>query len=442
MSNGSNSKTSLNIYAGNSKVGKLLFVDSSECDLIYETDWIAHGFPLSPALPFSGNFEPNAIVNFLKNIFPEGEALQNLLDLNRLSKDNIYAILSTIGHDTSGALVFANKPANTKFKELRKVTESELIKRLNKNTTRDLILWDGKYRLSVAGVQNKLNVLIATDGNMFLADGQYASTHIMKFASLANPHITINEFYCMKLASMAGICVADVQLKKLGEHYTLVVKRFDRKHQDDKILKAHIVDGCQVLNLPPSYKYEQNFGSSKDVKHIRDGSSLVGLFNFSNQCTVPITVKQSILDWVLFNILIGNSDAHGKNISFMVVTNLYQLAPFYDLLSIVYEAKNNKMLDTGLAMAIGEQFDINKVTAYDLLSLSDEVGIPFQHLKNRMNKICKKTLNSLSKVDKLSKPYDTEVHNIFNGLSDIIYQRCMQLLFEYEQLDKVRNSAF
>lgn len=36
----------------------------------------------------------------------------------------------------------------------------------------------------------------------------------------------------------------------------------------------------------------------------------------------------------MFNVLVGNSDAHLKNLSFMVSHEGVQLAPFYDLLSI------------------------------------------------------------------------------------------------------------
>ena len=40
-------------------------------------------------------------------------------------------------------------------------------------------MWDGKVRMSVAGFQDKLLVLM--DGeNIFLADGALASTHILK----------------------------------------------------------------------------------------------------------------------------------------------------------------------------------------------------------------------------------------------------------------------
>ena len=439
---GFDSVANINIYIKETKVASLHFNIEGHCKLRYEVNWKLTGFPLSPALPFNEQFESSAIINFLKNLFPEGEAFNALLDLNRISKENIYAIISAIGHDTSGALVFANEPPSTTFENLRKITEQELVTRLNSYNTRDLILWDDKYRLSVAGVQNKLNILQTKNGDMFLADGKYASTHILKFASKETPLITVNEYFCMKLAKLVELPVAEVNLKKIGSHNILIVHRFDRMNVKNTIRKAHLVDGCQVLNLPPQFKYEQNFGSGRDVKHIRDGVSLRKLFDFTDQCYIPGQEKQFILDWLIFNIFIGNSDAHGKNISFFVGKNLYKLAPFYDLLSVVFEANNNNLFETGLAMAIGENFDINNVKAYDFICLAEEVGIPFKQLKNRLFRMYEKILSSLSKIDKCCKTEDDEVNKVFKLLKNLIEGRCSQLFVELEQLDFVKKSAF
>jgi len=64
----------------------------------------------------------------------------------------------------------------------------------------------------------------------------------------------------------------------IGGHPALLVSRFDRKAElPTQVRRRHLIDGCQVLNLPPEYKYERNFlyghkaGSSRDVAHIRDG---------------------------------------------------------------------------------------------------------------------------------------------------------------------------
>ena len=48
----------------------------------------------------------------------------------------------------------------------------------------------------------------------------------------------------------------------------------------------------------------------------------------------PLKYKIQLLDWMILNLLIGNSDGHGKNISFMRSPNGFVVAPWYDLLNI------------------------------------------------------------------------------------------------------------
>lgn len=442
MTNGSDILATINIYARNKKVGTLTFPEINQCQLAYDSSWIEQGFPLSPALPLSGKFQENAVINFLKNLFPEGEGLDELLQSQRISKSNLLSVLTTIGHDTAGALTFSRQQPSVDSESIRKIDPIELEQRIASQNTRQLVVWDDKYRLSVAGVQNKLNVLIDQTGGMFLGAGQLSSTHILKFATKDSPLIAINEYFCMKLAGLVGLNVADVKLTQFGKYYALIVRRFDRLYNNNQVRKAHAVDGCQVLNLPPAYKYEQNLGSSRDVKDIRNGADLNGLLAFSNQCDLPGRAKQSILDWVVFNVLIGNSDAHGKNITFFVTRNSFSLAPFYDLISVVHEAKQNTHLDTGLAMAIGDQFDINHVKAYDWLSLADENDIPFKQLKKRMYWVCLQMLEALQQSEQIAPGFDKEVVETVNNLTSLVTERCKQFILQCEELDDVFKSAF
>jgi serine/threonine-protein kinase HipA len=442
MTSGSDTLAAINIYARDQKVGTLTFTEINQCELKYDSSWIEQGFPLSPALPLSGEFEAHAAINFLKNLFPEGEGLDELLQSQRISKSNLLSVLTTIGHDTAGALTFSKQKPSVDSNSIRKIDPTELEQRIASQSTRQLVVWDDKYRLSVAGVQNKLNVLIDKTGAMFLGAGQLSSTHILKFSSKESPLIIVNEYFCMKLAGLVGLNVADVKLTQFGKYYALVVRRFDRLYNGGVVRKAHAVDGCQVLNLPPAYKYEQNLGSSRDVKDVRNGASLAGLFAFADQCELPGRTTQAILDWVIFNVLIGNSDAHGKNITFFVSRNAFTLAPFYDLISVVHEAKLNTRLDIGLAMAIGDQFDINNITAYDWLSLADENNIPFKQLKKRMYLICAQTLEALNQSEQISTGFEAEVLESVNNLKSLVHDRCNQFILQCEELDAVSKNAF
>lgn len=423
-------------------VGKLIFNEDYQCHLIYEKSWIKNGFPLSPNLHLNKIVDSEAVVNFLKNLFPEGESFDVLLNTYNISKKDCYSILKVIGHDLAGAFVFSSLEEREYIDCVFEISKSELNRRLDTKNVRNLVVWNDRFRLTIAGVQNKLNILKNESGAMSIVSGKVSSTHLLKFSTIESPSITINEFFCMSLAKHIGLQTADVQLFRVGLHDVLEVTRFDRSIRNEINDKTHIIDGCQVLNLPASHKYEQNLGSSRDVSHIRNGATLKALFSFANQCQNKDQTICSILDWVIFNVLIGNSDAHGKNISFYANKDGYKLAPFYDLLSVTFEATRNKGIDTGMAMSIGDNFDVDCVSAYDLLNLAHDNQISFDLLKERLNSICQSTKNALNESDLFIEKFNENVTNEMLNLKHHLIARCDLLAKQYDEIDFVVHEAF
>lgn len=439
---GSNPFPSISIFSQSETVGTLEFIEPGKCVFSYNGFWKENRFPISPRIPFEEQSSPNTIINFLRNLFPEGNAFDLLLESQNLSKNNLYAILITMGMDTAGILSFSDTEYQKEKTKLRRVSEDELIEKLSSNDLQELITWDGKYRLSVAGVQNKLNIFINSDYEFMLANGRFSSTHILKFASEKFATIVINEFFCMKLAETVDLKVADVSYKKFGNHEALIVERFDRKITETEVKKRHIIDGCQSLDMPPEYKYEHNFGSGEHVKHIRDGVSFNRLFEFAKVCSVPAIATQKLLDWMIFNLIIGNSDAHGKNISFFVGSSGITITPFYDLVSVTYEASKIEKIDTHLAMAIGDNFNVNNITAYDMLSLADEAGISFSLLKKRVVRLTTLVLN---KIDTLAfEDFELSEENLLTieEIKKLITQQANYLYSESKIMESVAKEAF
>jgi len=431
----------LDVLCQGELVGNLSFREPGTCDFSYNTEWAKTRFPISPCIPLRGPVESSTVIRFLKNLFPEGNAFDLLLKSESLSKNNLYAILRTIGKDTAGALSFVTDNSKKEATYLRPITDKELIEKLNTGSTRELVTWDGKYRLSVAGIQNKLNVFLKDNEQIMLADGSYSSTHILKFSSNEYKDIVINELVCMHFAKSIGINCANVELKSFGDHIALLVERFDRKQFDGGVKKRHIIDSCQALDLSPDSKYERNFGSSRDVKDIREGVTLPKLFEFTKECSVPAMVTRDIIDWTIFNLIIGNSDAHGKNISFFIEHNGISITPFYDLVSITHEAKENNNLDTSLAMAVGDNFDIDNIKAYDLLCLAEEASIPTRLLKNKLQRI---TTIARSKLHTLSfEQYELDEGNmaLIESLKDEFLMRIKKLDEQSHLIDKVTKTA-
>jgi len=417
----------LDIVYSQKLVGKLhLSRESDNLSLSYQQEWVNEGFPISPHLPFGHDIPSVNIRRFLQNLLPENKGLDYLIDYLGVSRTNVFAQIGGIGKDTSGAMMFLPEGAlNDKIKSnFIAISDAELIKRLSDPQLWHLEVWDGKPRLSVAGVQSKLNVL-AVDGKLGFGEGDLCSTHIIKFEKNNQQHLVMNEFVTMKLAKLAGLSVAQVELKYFDHHPALLVERFDRKlFSPESVKRRHMIDACQACNLGVDKKYERNLGKQRDVCHIRDGASFEKLFVLAELCENPIAAKIEILKWALFNLCIYNSDAHGKNFSFFVQKSGLIPAPFYDLVNV----KMYPEFEQDLAMSIGDEFDPDAINAYQLVDFADENGISKKLLQSHLTKIATNIKNNLQQaISLVDSPSESQV-SYLKHYFDIVNARCDHFL--------------
>lgn len=143
----------------------------------------------------------------------------------------------------------------------------------------------------------------------------------------------------MMLASAAGLPIPSVKLLALKQAVYLI-ERYDRETKSTgECTRIHQEDFCQALGFLPEQKYESEGGPG-----IRACFSLI-----SKNSSQPLKDKLFLMQWVVFNYLIGNSDAHAKNLSILFAEDGVRLSPFYDLMSTaVYNELTKKM-----AMKIG-----------------------------------------------------------------------------------------
>jgi len=235
------------------------------------------------------------------------------------------------------------------------------------------------------------------------------------------------------LAKKINLPVAGVTLKRYGDHPVLVVERFDRIVNKEKIQRLHLVDGCQILDLPSSYKYERNFGSGRDVRDIREGVSFQKLFEVANLCKVPAKAKLQLLDWSIFNLIIGNSDAHGKNISFFIDTNGITVAPHYDMLSILM----HDGIDHDLAMAFGDEFDPDSIMGYPLRAFADDIGLPPKLISDRIKLLCKNVRHQIAHDTVDTGRLNESEKRFVHQLSKLISNRIETLSLSADEMLKV-----
>ena len=393
----------LTLWANGQKVATLGYAPLDDrWSLHYDPDWVKtpEAFPLSPALPLeptAAGYAAGAVKRFVENLLPEGRALDITATTYRVSKSNIYALISALGTETTGAFRFCRSdevPPIVAAAPPREVTREELDNRLAERDEIPLAVWDGKVRMSIAGVQDKLMVYLDRPlndgGRLFLVEPPLASTHILKPEPdrQVTPHLVVNEHYCMSLARRMKLPVADVSVYRTPRP-VLVVGRFDRLAlegpQGPAVQRLHIIDACQASDLPATYKYERNFGSAEQVRNIREGVSFEVLFDRVEQTVNKAAARLTLLRWALFQFLIGNCDAHGKNFSFFVHREGLAPAPWYDLVSVVQYPG----IDHELAMAWGDAFKLEEVGAFQLADFAQRCGVDKRLLQREATRLAK-----------------------------------------------------
>lgn len=410
--------------------------------LSYAERWVADAmaYPLSPALPLTRpqpDYASATIKRFIEHLLPEGRALDVAAAYNGLARTNIFGLIWALGAEAAGALRFTGDAAAarpTGEPTLREIPIQELDQRIAERERIPLTVWDGKVRMSLAGLQDKLLVYLdrplLDGGRLYLVDGQrVASTHILKpdTANPRTPHLAVNEHFCMSLARRMGLPAAEVGLLRTPRP-VLVVRRFDRVLENaggqPRVHRLHIIDACQACDLPVAYKYERNLGSAEAVRHIRDGMSFERLFGCTDLTANKAAARLALLRWALFQFLIGNSDAHGKNFAFFVRPGgLLEPTPWYDLVSVLQYGG----IDTELAMAYGDVFDHAEVSAFALADFAARCGVDRKLMRREGQRLAKLAAAG-SAAQAQAADYESEAERAFvQGIAAFVARQAERL---------------
>ncbi len=331
--------STLTVLANGAPVGTVE-IDNGRWSFCYTAGW--NDYALSPNFPIvTQKFEDTANTKpvewFFENLLPEGRLRDLIAFRDRIDPRDTWALLIRHGQDTAGALSLMPAGFDATINEtLVPLPREALQEKIEASRARNLPLmasWDD-IRMSLAGAQEKLGLRINANGALFLPEGSAPSTHIVKpeNASADFPHCPANEFFCMRLAHALKVPVPAVNLVHLPEPL-YVIERFDRvpleksaqKNTGSAIGRIHQIDLCQALGVAPSKKYESE-----------GGLGLHHLFGVLRGSFIerPIVAANAVVQWIAFNYLIGNLDAHAKNIAFLMRGQKAVVAPFYDMLCV------------------------------------------------------------------------------------------------------------
>ena len=390
----------------------------------YDREWasLPDSFDLSPALPRSqilhedgGRDRP--VQWYFDNLLPEEQMREAVSKEANIHGDDAFALLEYLGAESAGSLVLL--PPGQDANEsggLRPLSDDELSQRI-RNLPRVTLSSGAPKRMSLAGAQNKL-LVVYRDGALFEPVGSEPSTHILKPNHLGDdyPASVINEYFVMTLARSLGLSVPPV-FRRYTPEPVYFVERFDRPVDNTgRTQRRQIIDACQLLNKSRTFKYKT--------------ATLQTLAKIVDYCRNRVSTRLSLYRWLVFNLLLANTDNHLKNLSFLVSAQGIELAPAYDLLStgtyhtraFANERANWPAVD--LAIELPGATTLAEVTRESVLGAGEALGLPRRLGERELDRLTRDlppALNALEQnIERENADYPEPVRVFLGGESRLV----------------------
>ena len=395
----------------------------------YAADWLAKNattagirsdtIPLSQSLPPRAEpFDDRAARPYFAGLLPEGDKRRLIAQALHVSRQNDFGLLDGIGGECAGAVTLlepGQKPeAPDSANEVRWLDGAQLLRLLAEMPKRPMLAGEDGIRLSLAGAQDKLPV-VAESNRIGVPLQGTPSSHIIKPPIAGVEGSVFNEGFCMRLAAALKLDVAGASIHEISDHRFLLVERYDRqlakqgKPGHTQLQRLHQEDFCQALGVAPETKYQNEGGP--------DLTQAFDLVRRATRPSAPNTLR--LLDFVVFNALIGNHDAHAKNFSLLYTPQGAILAPMYDALSTaVYPNLSNKM-----AMKIGSKYKFAEVQSRHWKQFAKDAGLSPAQVKKRILEIAK-SLPDLARKTRATLDAEGNSHAILGQIAALIDQRC------------------
>ena len=408
--------SALTVWWDDEIVGSLSVDRHGDASFSYAEEWLSK--PSARAISVSLPLRREAYLRresrpFFEGLLPEESQRVAIAGALGLSTENEFRLLEALGGEVAGALSLwpegQTPPARRGGKAaIKPLDDDALVDVLDRLPARPMLAGQEGLRLSLAGAQAKLPVVVI-DGDIALPAPGQPTTHILKPPIDRFEGTTENEAFAMRLARQIGLSVADVEYRAVKDRAFLLVERYDRvADENGGIRRLHQEDFCQALGFPSARKYAADGGPI-----FRDCFELVRA-----STTRPAREVLKLFDGAIFNLIIGNADAHGKNYSLIYMDAGIEMAPLYDLLSTVAYPD----LSPKLAMKVAKRATLEELRAGDWKKFADETGLTEPFVKRRSRELAtsiQETVKSVSDQFTLSE----EGKRLMQIFADMIVNR-------------------
>ena len=135
---------------------------------------------------------------------------------------------------------------------------------------------------------------------------------------------------------------------------------------------------------------------------------------------MPVLDLSALFDAVIFNLIIGNHDAHAKNFSLLRhIDGAVRLSPLYDLVSTVFYPG----LTENMAMKFGGEAKSISVLPANVEKFAEDTGLGKPLAKSRVPELAQTISDA---IDNTEQP-----HDVSERVAALIRQRCAGVLARF-----------
>ena len=405
----------LDVYIHQKLAGHLIQDDGGQMVFAYDPSWLNRdgALPLSHSLPLrEEQFKQKECRGFFGGILPEEANRKTVAKILGISDGNDFAMLEQIGGECAGAITFLPEgtPLPDTTDTYREINDDDLYAILEELPRRPLMAGTEGIRLSLAGAQDKIAVRYE-NGNISIPLDNAPSTHILKPVIKEYDGLVFNEAFCMALARASGLSTADTLIRQTQGKDYLLVQRYDRAINDEGLVQRLAQeDFCQALGVPSETKYQSEGGPT-----LKDCFALLRIAS-----SVPVLDLNALLDAVIFNLIIGNHDAHAKNFSLLThIDGAVRLSPLYDLVSTVFYPE----LTENMAMKLGGEAKSTFILPANVEKLAEDTGLGKPLARSRVPELAQRISEAIENTE---QPHDISVK-----VGALITKRCADVLARF-----------
>ena len=364
---------------------------------IYDPKWRRS---IACALPISvrDHFCQDGLLPFFQHLLAEGWLRGVQARAGRSSLEDEFAFLLTYGADCIGA-VGVQPPDGAGRIDLLRPTDDPVA---------EIAL---KGRRTLSGVHKKLLACRAGDGFRPAVDTHDVADIIAKYNRDDIPTLVWNEYLSLQLAReiLGGDVVARASIGSVTgiEGQALMVERFDRHGHE----RLRLEDFAQILKRPRGANMEGKYqGAYEEI-----GAAITA------HSARPRIDLDRFFRLLVFNILIGNADAHLKNFSLLESGDGLRLSPAYDLVaSAIYEGQFDS--DTALTIG-GRKRPLDTIDRALMLNFANDIGLSVTAATVAMDDVARR----LKRSKTLSIPMKVAPNDFRQRYHDIVLAQSARL---------------